>query len=367
MQQTMLNKDGDMFYPAANIIWYGTPTMAERNDSLIFTGCIKNIGDAALQLPIHITYYANDTIPANIIKMDTIPRVLSAGATLCFESVFDDICIYDTIWISVNDNNGDYPYQAQCEVNGRYPFTGCANSVTYGTVFPNVHHRQTTPEKEIIKLLNTQFAVTAKLYPVPALGSTADPIKSVLDSTPLAETQIKHYIPSADLKAGANPGNILHLDNPGIPIHWNLLFGENAPTTPPYIELPLMETFEEDETTFIGMYVFEDVPEGDYILALSRAGCVSRFAEVHIGATGGSCGHRELILGDVNGDGEVNTEDLRLIGENAASFSDEGYDSRYDLNADGKVDAADISTARAFLGFKAVFYSDTKTWVDKYK
>jgi hypothetical protein len=229
---------------------------------------------------------------------------------------------------------------------------------------------QTTPEKTVIDTLNKLFPITARLYPVPVIGTTNAPIRSLMDSTPVAETTARYYVPNAALRDGSEPGFILHLDNPGIPIHWDLLFGGGAPTTPPYVELPPRErglASHEDETIFIGMYVFEDVPVGDYILEISRAGYVSRYAEVHVGKGGGSLEHRELILGDVDGDGEVTEEDLRLIEEHAASWSEAGYDPRYDLNADGKVDAADVSAARAFLGFKAAYYSDTKTWVEKYE
>jgi len=58
--------------------------------------------------------------------MDSIQNILKVGSTLCFELTIDNIDNYTpftSIWISINDRNGDYPYQAQCEIDGRREIT----------------------------------------------------------------------------------------------------------------------------------------------------------------------------------------------------------------------------------------------------
>ena len=121
-QQTLLNQNGVPFWTLPNIVWYAHPTMTITGNSAVFEGCIKNIGDAALQAPIFFTYYKNDTITANIIALDAIQRTLAAGDTLCFTFTINNWSAHtpiDRVWISVNDRNGVYPYQQQCVVDGR--------------------------------------------------------------------------------------------------------------------------------------------------------------------------------------------------------------------------------------------------------
>ena len=123
MQQTLLNKDGDTYWSLPNIVWTTHPSVTVAEDSAVLAGCIKNTGAATLQAPIYITYYKNDTATtANIIARDSISQNIKADSTLCFTFTIKNISSYapiTSIWVSVNDKNGVYPYQQQCMVNGR--------------------------------------------------------------------------------------------------------------------------------------------------------------------------------------------------------------------------------------------------------
>ena len=122
MQQTLLNTDGDPFWTLPNVEWTSELEATSTCDSIIFAGCIANIGDAALQAPIYITFYKDDTIPENIISMDSIQNNLMVNDTLCFEFTINNLSGYapfSSIWVSINDRNGEYPYQAQCVADGR--------------------------------------------------------------------------------------------------------------------------------------------------------------------------------------------------------------------------------------------------------
>jgi hypothetical protein len=122
-QQTLLNTDGNLYWPLSNIVFVETPEAISTCDSIVFTGCITNTGDVALQKPIYVTFYKNDTIATNIIAMDSIQNILKVDSTLCFEFTINNISDHapiTSIWISINDRNGNYPYQAQCEVDGRH-------------------------------------------------------------------------------------------------------------------------------------------------------------------------------------------------------------------------------------------------------
>jgi len=238
-------------------------------------------------------------------------------------------------------------------------------SLLHGTVFPFIH----VEAEEVSKRFDTLFPVTARLYPVPKVGATSDPIRSLLDSTFLFEDTARYYEQGIGKLTSFDPGSLLHLDNPGTLIHWDSLFSSATPTTEPVLDLgALLLQGELSSLRPIGLFSFANVPVGDYILVLFRAGYLTRFAEIHVTPESSRLGHRELVPGDANGDGEVRFDDILLIFQNTASWNDDViYDSRYDMNADGQVNSADISVARAMLGFKVIFYSDTREWLEKYK
>jgi len=142
-QQTLLNTNGDLFWPMAKIVFAETPVVTATCDSIVFTGCITNVGDVALQSPIYVTFYKNSTIQSNIIVIDSIKKNLKVDSTLCFKFTIkniDNYAPFTSIWISINDRNGIYPYQAQCEVDGRHEFivTTCNYSAEFFA--NNIHH-----------------------------------------------------------------------------------------------------------------------------------------------------------------------------------------------------------------------------------
>jgi len=562
-QQTRITAEGDPYRLLANIIWIKPdPTMVYDGDSLIFHGCIKNIGEAALQVPLFISYYKNDTIKANLIATDSINHTIMKDSSLCFRLVLNNISTLvngkevASIWISINDKGtGKYPYQAQCDATGRWEFDFCTTppfvnlakknaticisenytltgnlfggtmtkvvtlttngagtlthtsemsptdslftinyipapadagktikiaatvdvicgkasdtlyltivttnipakpdsivgltelrrgssgniyyvetpvkgllyhwtvpagwtivrgqdssdivvnlspnaqsgkitvtaidttscggtsekleldvttySLTHGSVFPNVRYEESVPARDVITFLNSAFPITATIYPVPKIGTTTNPIASLKDSTPVATTTATYYPISG---RGLNPGYILHLDNPGYPINWNEMFGISANP----FSFPILEPAERgstatlpNETSYVGMYSFENVPVGDYILALSRAGYLTRYIKISVAEDGAKIEHRELILGDANDDGEVTADDILLINTKVGtSWSDPDYDPRYDVNSDGKINVTDISATRAYIGFKVTYYTDTQQWLNDYK
>ncbi|MCL2290972.1 MAG: VCBS repeat-containing protein [Bacteroidetes bacterium] len=142
-QQTQLNTIGNLYWPLANIVFAETPEATSTCDSIVFTGCITNVGDAALQQPIYVTFYKNDTIATHIIAMDSIQNILRVDSTLCFELTINNIsdhAPFTSIWISINDRNGNYPYQAQCEVDGRREIAVKACDLTAEFYANDVHH-----------------------------------------------------------------------------------------------------------------------------------------------------------------------------------------------------------------------------------
>jgi len=129
-QQTWLDLNGEPYRLLANIVWEKPdPTVTYDGDSLVFEGCIKNIGDVALQKPFYVAYYKNDTIQSNLIAIDSVDHVIMKNSTYCFRLVLKNLSTLpngtdlNTVWLSINDKGtGKYPCQGQCEVDGRREF-----------------------------------------------------------------------------------------------------------------------------------------------------------------------------------------------------------------------------------------------------
>ena len=122
-QQTTINSYGEPYFPMPNIVWTTEPTGAGKN-TIVVSGCFTNKGAAALQTPIYVTFYANDTIAdgAHIMAVDSINTLLLPGDTVCFTLNLNNVNLWkpDSIWMSINDRGtGKYPYQDQCEIDGR--------------------------------------------------------------------------------------------------------------------------------------------------------------------------------------------------------------------------------------------------------
>jgi len=231
----------------------------------------------------------------------------------------------------------------------------------FGTVFPFVQNTRLNGETDTAYKL---FAVTARLYAVPATNSTNDPMGEILKTAPLFETVATLYDGSVWHEGIPKyPGEIAKTNNPGVAIHWNELFPASSIQPVDSTYLPKGETPEKP----IGIYTFEDVPDGDYILVLSRNGYVMRFAEVSMNAQTEFLGHRELVPGDMTRNLQVDNADVSGTKSNFAPLNNSKYKPKYDLNADKQIDETDLSVNIRPVGFGVLHYSDTRSWILKYK
>jgi hypothetical protein len=224
-----------------------------------------------------------------------------------------------------------------------------------GTVFPLVHFGD--------KDIDTLFTITARLYEVPRQG-IADPIAMINRATALYETTAVLYTGAVYVPGTPkNPGYSGELNNPGYPINWSYI---GRVRNPDLIDKTLTLPGEAPSRPVVGLYTFENVAPGDYILALLRPGFITRYAKVNISSGGVPYfEHRELVGGDMNGDRKIDSQDIgeiyRRIG---VGFGDSAYDARYDINGNGDVQNSDVSLARGFQSFQIEGYGDTKEWLD---
>jgi hypothetical protein len=253
-----------------------------------------------------------------------------------------------TVNISDNGKNVRYWVMNDCGKGYSNLILTVVNCPTLtGTVFPFVYFEE-APE------LSKLFPVVAKLYDfalLPHGQGKAAIINAILTSQPAYMDTAVYYDGSRFVDGTPKyPGFIGKPDNPGIPINWTKWGYTESNTTNSFL------TQGEKPQTDIGFYQFNNVKQGTYILTLSRNGYVTRFAKIQVGESDVLLGHRELILGDLNGDLKVNEEDIAIL----RSKMTQPYNSFYDLDGNLKISVADISLQNFYLYFFYELYKDTK-------
>jgi len=89
---------------------------------------------------------------------------LKAGSTTCFNVTIqniDDFAPFTSIWMSINDRNGVYPYQPQCEIDGRREINVMSCDFIAEFFANNVHHLVLPDTTFCYKNVNFR----AELYP----------------------------------------------------------------------------------------------------------------------------------------------------------------------------------------------------------
>lgn len=244
-----------------------------------------------------------------------------------------------------NEKYSGYPIlKWQEDIRGSYTVSG--------TVFPFV--LEGDPD------FDSLFPVTANLYSLP-VGKSADPIADLLKSTPLHTTLAVYYDGSRFVPGTPKyPGSLGLFNNPGEPINWSYIGIVPGPAN----NTEVMEG--EIPETPIGVFTFTEMESGEYTLVLSRPGYLLRIAKVTINSGVLSLGHRELLPGDVDGNFSINVYDRQKIYANISSYPDVKYNPRYDLNADGRVDARDVTLMGYYSGVGIDIYKDTSDWVSEF-
>jgi hypothetical protein len=191
-----------------------------------------------------------------------------------------------------------------------------------------------------------------------------DPISSLLATTPVNETTAVYYDGSIFVKGTPlNPGAIGSTNNPGLPIDWKPL-GYVQGT----VDTTSVSATNPVPTSPVGLYTFENIEAGNYILVLSSPGYVTRYAKVTV-TEEGLLGHRELIGGDVNGDERVNERDASMLRARFSSWMDSSsqYNILYDINKDKSVNETDVTVVRFYYGFSFMRYKETLQWLLEYE
>ncbi len=98
-----------------------------------------------------------------------------------------------------------------------------------------------------------------------------------------------------------------------------------------------------------GNYCLETIAPGDYTLVISKQNHVTRTCSLTLADQDVTQDVKLHLVGDVNGDGRVNTGDVSKMYAHAKKSSTlEGYEfACADINGDGRVNTGDTSKAYA--------------------
>ena len=219
--------------------------------------------------------------------------------------------------------------------------------VVDGTMFPFVN--------DGAEAFYSQFPVTVTLFEAPADNAT-NPFATF--NNPVAVVGATHYDGSVFIPGTPrNPGAVGASNNPGLPIDWTEI-GRTIGTVD-------TETVDKGEAVDgVGMFTFENLLPGKYILQIERAGFLIRWAEIEVttDAARKSLGHRELIAGDVNKDWMINFVDASYLNMVIGN----GYQAAYDFDANEEVSESDRQIMLGNMNAYIKLYLETKIWLEKY-
>ena len=118
-QPTMLNRNGDQFWPLANAAPdRSISDISVTGNAVTITVGIENKGNSALGSPIYLSLYKNSIFSANLIT--TVQEIMQIfpGETGYITVHIPDMEPYmpfNELIISVNDDGVDFPVQAECD------------------------------------------------------------------------------------------------------------------------------------------------------------------------------------------------------------------------------------------------------------
>ena len=123
-QQTHLNTHGMPLWQTPDIIMdEAASSITVSGNSIIVKACFKNVGDAPIGSPVFATLYRNVISPGgeNIIAMDSANIQVGVDESGCVTVVIPNgnaISDMYNIVVRINDKNGKFPYQAECDSSG---------------------------------------------------------------------------------------------------------------------------------------------------------------------------------------------------------------------------------------------------------
>jgi len=305
----------------------------------------------------------------------------NCGSTPAVGTIGTTSTINHTLTLTGGQTSGSVVYRVTPILNtcaGAYKditvTVNCPYTTVRGTVFPFVNRGEGDASATGF---NSQFPITVKLKAVPTFASkpTEAQLAAFFNGTELYSTTAIPYTGAKFVpNTPEHPGALGEFTNYGEIINFGPIGKTHVPGSP-RILLNNEAPFTIEGNT-VGFYEFANVAPGDYILEISRAGYMVRWAKITVNNTDAvqNLKHREIIPGYVITDDaptylKIFTNDAaelaRLI-EQGIYYKGMGYDPKYDLNADGYIDAYDYYLLKKYINFMHEHYEDTWSWIDGY-
>jgi len=104
---------------------------------------------------------------------------------------------------------------------------------------------------------------------------------------------------------------------------------------------------------------FTNVPDGTYVVSVSRAGYMIRDIAVSVAGGNVTLGDKSLLAGDLFPDGTIDGSDSEaLFSAISTTYGDPGYVPEYDIYFDGSIDGTDSEMVFAVMTFDVTIYGE---------
>ena len=180
-QQTVLSPDGIPFWPAPDAeVDSLSSSLTASGNRLTIKACFKNTGDASIGTPIYATMYS-DSIGGTIIYVDSVNVQLDVNDNACITFTIPDASTLSGMYnivIRINDKNGVFPYQPECDEEN--------NVLTF------INPLHMTKDAEVLTVFagNGSYANPVSLlgsetikYTITAVNPTQNPVTIVVTDT----------------------------------------------------------------------------------------------------------------------------------------------------------------------------------------
>jgi hypothetical protein len=358
--------------PDNKIVWYLTPTDGEPLPP-------------ACQLIDGRTYYAaqvagdceSATRTPVVVTIDTFPRPAApATQAICAAAggakLLKDLIITGThiVWYDAETGGTELPETTPALAGSTYwaaQSTGnCEGGRTgititdecyfiAGTVFPFVHWDE--------PVFDNLFPVTAKVFRLPVRGKDFPPLTYVKITPPLYTAILEYYDDTKYIPGTPKyPGIIGMTNNPGDSINWMGKLSRPADekdnrSVSGIGDVPVMP---------VGWYQIEGIPQGSYLLEISRPGFMARLLKIVVNDNQ-YIGHKELIGGDLSGSSNIDTRAYSSIKSKEVSiYLSPSYEPRYDFDGDKIIDFRDTQILLDNIGANAQIYYESENYILNY-
>jgi hypothetical protein len=220
--------------------------------------------------------------------------------------------------------------------------------------------------------LNSAFVINVSLKAIPAVPENFDAFE-FYEETPIHGPVEATYYDGQTFVPGTpkTPGFLYLLNNYGKPIDFLHAIGVPQGTSDSEILLAGQEP-ENNANMTVGLYRFDEVEAGDYIVEIKRDGYLVRWFKITVddNLTYNYVDHREIIPGDIDENFQITVTDVNELRANIDAHYTHTPDNyweiaKYDLNADGTVNVYDLNLLIIYMATRYYHYVDTREWLDE--